>query len=258
MFCLIVQLARQADRAFPGTPELESEWEWNHMTESPACYRNELPARVAIFDLDGTIIDAAADIAAQINLLLQARRLQPLTVAEATTLLGDGLRVFASRAFQLRGAEIGDDESSSFIQGYLDAPVAQTRLYPEVRKVLAELTGEGWRLVVCTNKIEAAAIHILEELGVLSFFDAVCGADTVPCCKPSPVHLQHALARAGLLQQRAVMIGDNRVDVLAARALGIPSVFAGWGYGHRDTGKEATIAAARFGDLPPVLALVAG
>ena len=207
----------------------------------------------AIFDLDGTLIDAVADIAAGANRRLRERGLAPLTDAEAASLLGEGLRTFAQRAFDLRGLKVSDDEVSAFMDEYIQAPVVHTRLYPHVPEVLQVLRDAGWRLAVCTNKAEAAAGRILEHFGLLGQFDVVCGGDAAPYRKPDPRHLRLTVERAGLGDRPAVMIGDNRVDVTVARAFGIPSVFAAWGYGTPDMGEGATAAAEDFSVLPELL-----
>ncbi len=212
-----------------------------------------LSDRVAIFDLDGTIIDAAPDMAAGINGLLRARGLPPLQLEEATPLLGDGLRVFAARAFRLRRSEITEGEIAAFVDGYVQAPILETRLYPDVARTLGALREAGWRMVLCTNKVEVAACSILRELGVLPYFDAICGGDTVAFCKPDPRHIEQALARARLLHRPAVMVGDNRADVAAAQAYGMPSIFAAWGYGRPDMGRGATKVAGRFDELPGLM-----
>lgn len=211
------------------------------------------PQGAAVFDLDGTLIDAAADIAAALAPALAARGLAPLTLAEATSLLGDGLRVFARRAFVLRAAEITRTEENRFVEHYLRTPIDQTRLYPGVEATLHRLRGEGWKLAVCTNKVEAAAVDILAQLGILPLFEAVCGGDTVPACKPAPAHLAETIRRAGLRAVPAVMIGDNPADVLAAAACGIPAVFAQWGYGRLGALQGSCAVAARFEDLPALL-----
>ncbi len=86
-------------------------------------------------------------------------------------------------------------------------------------------------MAVCTNKPEAAARKLLEELGLADRFAALGGGDSFPVRKPDPRHLLATLAAAGADRQRAVMIGDHRNDVQAAAGAGVPCIFAGWGYG---------------------------
>lgn len=216
--------------------------------------------RVAIFDLDGTLADAVPDIAEAANGVLHIHGLAPLARREAEPLMGDGLRAFAQRAFALRGASAGEDDIALFIERYGHRPAALTRLYPGVRATLPRLVRDGWYLAVCSNKMERLARDILARLNILGHFDVVCGGDAVPFHKPDPRHLGETLARADLLHRPAVMIGDHRADVEAARAYGIPCIFAAWGYGTPDMAHGAAGIARTFDALPALLdaALPAG
>jgi len=210
-------------------------------------------APVAIFDLDGTLIDAVMDIATSVNRRLVERGLAPLRREEATPFLGDGLSVFARRAFDLRRVTVSTDEIRACVHEYTRAPIVHTQLYPGVAETLGILSRAGWRLAVCTNKVELAADAILEQLGVHKYFDVVCGGDTVTHRKPDPRHLQQVLSRGGFEGHPAVMIGDNRVDVVAARGCGMPCVFAAWGYGTRDMAGMADSISFKFKELPGIL-----
>lgn len=214
---------------------------------------HRITERVAIFDLDGTLVDSVDGITNAVNRSLQAKGLAPLQRNEAIPLLGDGLGAFGHRAYALRDASSSAHDIDDFLQDYLNHLRGGAELYPDVRATLDELAESGWRLVVCTNKVEAAALAILDDLNVLDRFDAVCGGDTVERHKPDPGHIHSALQRAGLTGLPAVMIGDNRVDLMAASAYGIPGIFACWGYGRLPPEVEAPFTATRFSELPKLL-----
>ena len=228
---------------------MDSQTELLHHT--PAGDTDATP--VAIFDLDGTLVDSAMDVAGAINPVLRRHGLPPLDRAQAAALMGNGLRRFAEGAFQQHGRAVEEADVAAFVESYEARPVVHSRLYPEVPETLRALANAGWRMVVCTNKAERLATTILQRLGILACFDAVCGSDTAPARKPDPRHLEAALARAGLLRHPAVMIGDYVADLAAARAYGVPSVFAGWGYGDAALGEDATCTAQRFAMLPTLL-----
>ena len=211
------------------------------------------PPPVAIFDLDGTLVDTAPDLAADINRVLDDSSLAPITLGEARQFLGNGMRAFALRAFQSRQAEATEQQITRFIDRYVANPVVESRLYPDVAATLDQLAATGWRMAVCTNKVQAASLIVLDKLGILSRFDAVCGGDTVARQKPHPQHIEQTLSRAGLPKTHAVMIGDNRADVDAATSLGIPCIFAVWGYSEPVVGEKATRVAAHFRDIPDIL-----
>jgi phosphoglycolate phosphatase len=219
--------------------------------------RNRLPAdgtdRVAIFDLDGTLIDSVDSITLAMNRLLRSLRAAPLQRAEATKLLGDGLETFARRACELRRITPTDEAIQCFVRDYLMDPLTGTKLYDGVARTLSLLAQTGWRLAVCTNKVETAAMTLLGGLDVLGYFDVVCGGDTVECRKPSPIHLSQTLVRGELQGLAAVMIGDNTVDLAAASAYGIPGVFAAWGYGAMPIHAQVPFVASTFSELPCLL-----
>jgi phosphoglycolate phosphatase len=173
---------------------------------------------LAIFDLDGTLVDSAPDLHAALDRLMAARGLPPFGRAEVIGMVGDGARALVERALASRG--------QAFDQAALDA--------------LAEA---GWRLAVCTNKPEAAARELLSALGLMPRFATLAGGDSVPARKPDPAHLRAVIAAAGCAPDGAVMIGDHRNDVAAARGAGIPCVFVGWGYGPLAMADGAPVAA---------------
>ena len=185
--------------------------------------------RLAVFDLDGTLLDTAPDILCAANRLLAAHGLAPLSLAEVTPMIGDGARVLCERAFAARGAPV----PQGAVQAYTDDPALeagpQTRLFPGIASLLDELRDDGWRLAVCTNKPVVPARAVLAHFGIADHFRAVGGGDSFPTRKPDPAHLLATMGQAG--GGRAVMIGDHANDMLAARGASISAVFAGWGYG---------------------------
>lgn len=208
---------------------------------------------VAIFDLDGTLIDTAWDVAEALNPTLRGHGLPTLDRVQAAALMGHGLRRFAEGAFALHARTAEERDIAAFVDRYAHHPVVHTQPYPGVRETLVQLASDGWKLLVCTNKLEHLATDILQRLDLLAHFDAICGSDRTPAKKPDPRHLQATLARAGLTDHPAVMVGDFTTDLEAARAFGIPGVFAHWGYGAPELAARATASAERFAELPTLL-----
>jgi len=208
---------------------------------------------VVIFDLDGTLVDSVDGIALAINRLLRSQRAAPLSRRESAALLGDGLEAFARRAFQLRGLTLKSAQLEQFLDNYLAHPLDGAKLYPGVEATLNLLAQTGGQLAVCTNKSEAPARLILDGQGILDRFEVVCCGDTVTAQKPQPEHIAQTLLRGGWQGLPAVMVGDNRVDVAAASAYGIPSVFAGWGYGAPPDDRSSFRFASAFTQLPELV-----
>ncbi len=203
-----------------------------------------------LLDLDGTLVDSAPDLASALNRLMAGRGLEPFTIAETAAMLGDGVRRLVERAFAARGRAADAEAIAAFTADYARHCAVATRPYPGVPAVLGGLRAEGWRLAVCTNKLEGLARALLAAVGLAELFAAVGGGDSFPVRKPDPAHLLATLRAAGGVPGRAVMVGDHRNDVLAARGAGLPCVFAAWGYGTPEMGADADAVAARFADLP--------
>ncbi len=188
-------------------------------------------ARTLLLDLDGTLVDTVPDLAAALNRLMRSRALPEFSHAEVAAMVGDGVAVLTARAFAARNRQPDDRAVADLTADYTAHVAVHSKLFPDVLPVLTGLTQDGWRLAVCTNKPERAARVLLQTLGLMPLLCAVGGGDSFPARKPDPAHLLATMTLAAGSVDQAVMVGDHRNDVLAAREAGIPSVFAGWGYG---------------------------
>ncbi len=187
--------------------------------------------RTLLLDLDGTLVDTVPDLAAALNRLMQSRGLPDFSHEQVAKMVGDGIAVLVARAFAAHGREPDETAVAAMNEDYTAHVAIGSKLYPDVLAVLKELTGAGWRLAVCTNKPEQAARRLLRAVGLLDCMVAVGGGDSFPVRKPDPRHLLETLARAGGRRDAAVMLGDHRNDIAAARGAGIEVIFATWGYG---------------------------
>ena len=185
--------------------------------------------RLAVFDLDGTLVDTVPDITAALNRRLEAAGLAPLSAAQVKPMIGDGGRVLLELGFGAHGAPVPDDALAHFVEDPALEGGELSQPFPGLVELLGELAAQGWRLAVCTNKPEKPARALLARLGLLDHFRAVGGGDSFAMRKPDPAHLLLTMGAAG--GGRAIMIGDHQNDMLAARGAGVPAVFVGWGYG---------------------------
>ena len=209
--------------------------------------------RIAVFDLDGTLVDSAPDIHAALDRLVTAEGRPPFTRAEVTGMIGDGVRVLIERAAAARDLPFSEALLAAFTADYTARAAEATVLFPGIAAALDRLATRGWRMAVCTNKPAAATAALLAALGLEGRFAAVGGGDSFPVRKPDPGHLLGTLAAAGGDPARAVMIGDHRNDVLAARGAGLPCLFAGWGYGPPAMAEGAAAVAPSPEALPSLL-----
>ena len=191
-------------------------------------------AATLVFDLDGTLADTAPDLMGALNFVLTREGVGPLPVAASRRLLGAGGRALIQRGFAEAGRPIDAATLERLFVDFLDhynAHIADgTRLYPGVVAGLDRCAAAGWRLAVCTNKMEASSKLLLGKLGVLDRFAFVCGQDTFGVGKPDPKPLIETIRAAGGDAARAVMVGDSKTDVAIARAAGLPVICVDYGY----------------------------
>jgi phosphoglycolate phosphatase len=199
--------------------------------------------RCAVFDLDGTLVDSAPDLHAALDRLMATKRLPGFARAEVVAMIGDGVRVLLERAYAARGITLDEAGLQHFMTDYEANAAVLTRAFDGIPELLGGLRDAGWRLAVCTNKPAGAARVLLSGLGLDGHFSALGGGDSFPMRKPDPGHLRATLAAAGTAPEDAVMIGDHRNDIEAARGAGVRAIFAGWGYGPHSMAGGAPIAA---------------
>lgn len=210
--------------------------------------------RTLLLDLDGTLVDSVPDLAAALNRLMLDRSRPPFSHAQVAAMVGDGAPALVEKAFAARGGDQDAAALAEFLADYGAHATDQTRAFPGVDETLKLLAAEGWRLAVCTNKPIAPTRALLAALELQRHFDAIGAGDSFPVRKPDPGHLLATLALTGGTAGRAVMVGDHRNDVVAARGAGIASVFALWGYGPPESGEGAAATAGSFAALPAILA----
>lgn len=189
---------------------------------------------VAVFDLDGTLVDTAPDLVGAANDLLAQYGLPAMNFARARAVSGRGGKALILAGHEWAGNPISPARVDALFPEYLALYRAridhQSRPYPGVVSTLDTLRAQGWVLAVCTNKPEGLAVELLNRLGLAGHFAAILGADTLPVKKPDPEHLLTTIRRAGGHPSRAVMIGDTRTDLEAGRNAGVPVVLLRFGY----------------------------
>lgn len=187
---------------------------------------------ILVFDLDGTLIDSAPDIAAAVNALFGELGLPEVAVADIRRWIGDGAPKLLERAL----AHVGARQTSAelfqrFSVHYGENTIGRTTLYPGVEDALRELAAAGCRMGVCTNKPYAPTRSILAAFGLDRHFGAVIGGDSLPQRKPEPEPLWEVIHRLGGTPQQAVLVGDSAVDLACAEAAGVPAIIIPSGYG---------------------------
>lgn len=190
--------------------------------------------RAILFDLDGTLVESAPDIADALNLLMGEKGMEEFSIDSVKTMVGGGVALLIERALAANGRAAGAGQAADlvprFMEIYTPRAADRTRLFPEARAVLETYHERGTGLGVCTNKPEAVTRMILESLGVAHLFGAVVGGDTLSVKKPDPGPVLRALEQLGCHPADGLMVGDSAADANAARAAGVPVILVTFGY----------------------------
>jgi len=207
--------------------------------------------RLAVFDLDGTLVDSVDDLHASVNHALAAVGLPPRSVAEVRTFVGEGARVLLAKAVSPRD-ELLEPALAAWRPHYEAHCLDRTVPYPGIGPLLA---GAGRTLAVLTNKPGGMARKILDGLGLLQRFAVVLGGDEAPR-KPDPTGLLEIMARVGATPAETVFVGDSRHDVETARRAGVAAVAVTWGLASREelVRAGATAFAQSAAELAPWVA----
>ena len=192
---------------------------------------NALPIHGVLFDLDGTLIDSAPDLAGAANELRAAHGLAALPFESFRPMVGSGARGMVGVAFDIgpqheRFAELRDD----FLRLYEQRMMLQTRVFDAVLPVLDALEQQRCPWGIVTNKAARFTEPLVRSLGLHARARAVVAGDTTPHSKPHPAPLLEAARRVGLPPAQCMYVGDDVRDVQAGRAAGMTTVVAGWGY----------------------------
>ncbi len=209
------------------------------------------------FDLDGTLVDTASEIAEAVNLALDDHSLARRPLEEITALIGAGTHALMLKLLVQMGVGPGNGLSIGALLQTLDMRYGETtgtsaRVYPGAAEALAQLRAAGLKLACVTNKELRHALRVLEVTGLAGHFDLVIGGDSLPEKKPhGSVLRQVAADLGGLPVQRCGHVGDSRIDVQAARNAG----FAAWAVPYGYNGGEPVALAAPDRLFPDLLAL---
>jgi phosphoglycolate phosphatase len=192
---------------------------------------------IIVFDLDGTLVDTAADLIASVNHALSDLDFEAVDRALMNSHVGMGGRAMIERVFAINqrrvDPELIERQHQLFIEHYTAGIPGISRPYPGVIEAIERARQVGFAFAICTNKPEAMAVSLINRLGLAPLFGAICGADTFAFRKPDPRHLIETIVRAGGDPERALMIGDSRTDIDTAKAAGIPVVAVDFGYTDR-------------------------
>jgi len=190
--------------------------------------------KVVMFDLDGTLVHTAPEIAFAINEMLTELGLPVLPQQQVESYIGEGAPTLIKRCITA-GAQLEPDMSlferahDSFFRHYAQN-VTQSKPYDGVVEALTALQVKGLKLACVTNKPERFTMPLLDKSGLLDFFEMVVSGDTLPKKKPDPIQLKHICAKFNVMETESMLVGDSLIDVAAAHAAGCYIITVPYGY----------------------------
>jgi 2-phosphoglycolate phosphatase len=187
--------------------------------------------QAVLFDLDGTLIDSAPDLAGAANDLRAAHGLPAMPYAQLRPMVGTGARGMIGTAFGITPADADFERlRDAFLARYEQHLLLRTRVFDEMLPVLAQLAAVGLPWGIVTNKARRFAEPVVEGLGLRARAGVLVCGDTTPHAKPHPEPLWEAARRLGVPAPQCVYVGDDLRDVQAGRAAGMKTLAAAWGY----------------------------
>jgi len=190
--------------------------------------------KAVMFDLDGTLVHTAPEIAAAINEMLAELGLPQLPQQQIERYIGEGAQMLIRRSITAHTHSEPDDvlfeqAQALFFAHYADN-VTRSKPYDGAIETLAALQDKGLKLACVTNKPEKFTMPLLDASGLLDFFEIVVCGDTLPKKKPDPIQLRYICAKFNVLEAEAMLVGDSLTDVAAAHAAGCYIVTVPNGY----------------------------
>ncbi len=203
--------------------------------------RTALPrVRAVLFDLDGTLVDSAPDLAGAANDLRAEHGLPPLPYEQLRPMVGTGARGMVGAAFGRAPGDDGfEDLRDAFLARYEQRLLRETAVFAAVHAVLQQLEAASLPWGIVTNKALRFAAPLVRGLDLHQRTAVLIGGDSTPHAKPHPAPLLEAARQIGVEPARCVYVGDDHRDIVAGRAAGMATLAAGWGYLGRGEAIEA-------------------
>ncbi|KPV41489.1 hypothetical protein AN478_02665 [Thiohalorhabdus denitrificans] len=204
-----------------------------------------LPAKAVLFDLDGTILETAGDLATATNRTLADFHREAVEEGQVRAWIGDGVRALVRYALEATGGcdeALLDQAHERFMVHYGKCFADRSHPFPGVVETMDRLREAGLPLAVVTNKAAAFTEPLLEASGLASRLDVVISGDSVDKKKPDPAPVNAALERLGVTAEEAVLVGDSRNDVESALAAGCRVICVTYGY---NRGEDVTTLGAQ-------------
>ncbi len=189
--------------------------------------------KAIVFDLDGTLLDTLADLAASTNYALRSCGMPEHSIDDVRRFVGNGVRMLMTRAVPDGESNPRFDEAFSvFRQHYMQHCLDTTCPYPGIMDALARLKEKGMMLAIVSNKMQAATEELRQHF-FSQYIDVAIGESAAIRKKPAPDTVNEALRLLGISHEEAIYVGDSDVDIDTARAAMMPCASVLWGFRDR-------------------------
>lgn len=208
-----------------------------------------------VWDLDGTLVESAPDLAAALNALLNEQGQMGHEVSKVRPMIGHGVAKLIERGFRASGAPLDQPAVDALVPRFMEIYTAccteNTCLVENARDVLEHFYHAGIKQGLCTNKPISVTRMIVNALDIKGYFGSVIGGDSTSAKKPDPLPLLACLDELGCRPEDALMIGDSGADVGASRAARVPVILVPDGYtGVPAVSLGADYVVGRLADIP--------
>ncbi len=216
-----------------------------------------------LFDLDGTLIDSALDLAQAVNYTLETIGRDTFDESTIRNWVGNGAQTLVKRGLvgqrDIENITFDDDLFENALKIFLDYYskhlAVKTQMYPNVKETLEVLHKDGYRLAIITNKPYDFIKPILDGLGIENLFELYIGGDSLDVKKPDPMPLTYVANKLDVSLEKCVMVGDSKNDILAAKSASIDSIGVTYGYNYGQSIEvfNPTIVVEGFGQIKQIL-----
>jgi len=191
--------------------------------------------KLAVFDLDGTLIDSRRDLADSANVMLAGYGAGPLSEEQIASMVGSGAATLVKRVITAAGVDAPPDEAlARFLSAYDARLTHHTRPYDGIPALLDDLRAADVSMAVLTNKPLEQSVRILDAFNLSKYFQWVIGGDGPWPRKPAPEGMQFLLQQADVRADETVLVGDSTIDLQTSRNAGVAICLARYGFGFAD------------------------
>jgi phosphoglycolate phosphatase len=210
-----------------------------------------MPIKLILFDLDGTLVNTSMDLTNALNYALKPYGLKKLSVENTIKLVGEGITRLIDKALVNEHVQQREEATKRFLDYYSKHLTDFSKIYPGVAETLEML--HNYKKAVISNKRENLSVQLLDNLGLLKYFNIVVGSDTTSEKKPSAMPVFYILQQLHVTPDKTAIVGDSNFDIEAGKKAGIKTIAVTYGFRGKNLLLDADYIIDSFKELPSVL-----